>query len=216
MTNQLTTITTAQMNILTQSTPREAIKQRKGRGNTMLSYVSHDWVTRQLNEAFGWSWSFTISDEMIIPSPADPQEVIVKGCLTVHTPNGDLIKNQFGASDVKRNRNGNLISLGDDLKAAGSDALKKCASLLGVALDLYGDQSPNGGVVVSSPPQPESKLIAAYNRRIRKLVGEIKAIDAGFVWDFGKLNGANEDQLVNYGKTLRQQLDALRGEAVAV
>ncbi len=147
MTNELTTttITNAQVAILTQSTPREVIKKRKGRGGKMLSYVSHDYVTRTLNEAFAFQWTFQIVSERIVPDEAEPREVIVRGRLTIHTPNGDLVKEQFGGSDVKRTKKGDIISLADDLKSAGSDALKKCASLLGLALDLYGSGQPQNG-----------------------------------------------------------------------
>jgi hypothetical protein len=149
------------MNVLTQSTPPAAIKTRRGRGGKTLSYVSHDWVTRQLNEAFNWQWSFEILSERILPDEAAPREVVVKGRLTIHTTHGDLIKNQFGSSEVKRTKSGDLISLGDDLKAAASDALKKCASLLGLALDLYGDDSP-------TPPPPTSSVPSANGQPRRR------------------------------------------------
>ena len=71
----------------------------------------------------------------IIPEQ-DPQEVVIRGRLTVHAKHGTIVKEQFGSASVKRS-NGSITSLGDDLKAATSDALKKCASLLGLALDLY-------------------------------------------------------------------------------
>jgi hypothetical protein len=65
----------------------------------------------------------------------------------VHTPHGDLIKTQFGSAEVKRARKTGLPrrSIGDDLKAASSDALKKASSLLGLALDLYrsDDEKPD-------------------------------------------------------------------------
>ena len=52
---------------------------------------------------------------------------------------------QFGVSQVTREKNGGaLISLGDDLKAAATDALKKCATFLGVGLHLYADKPLNG------------------------------------------------------------------------
>jgi hypothetical protein len=48
---------------------------------------------------------------------------------------------QFGASQVTRDRETKaLISLGDDLKAAATDALKKCATFLGVGLHLYAER----------------------------------------------------------------------------
>jgi hypothetical protein len=51
----------------------------------------------------------------------------------------------FGTSQVTRERgSGALISLGDDLNAASTDAMKKCATFLGVGLHLYADK-PIGG-----------------------------------------------------------------------
>jgi hypothetical protein len=130
----------AQAMILSQRTPADAIRYRQGRGGSQrLAYVSHAWVTRVLNEAFGFRWSWDVTDTVIVPDLTNPAEVIVRGRLTVTTPDGGtVVKEQFGSTDVKRYKNGGVISLGDDLKAASSDALKKAASLLGVALDLYG------------------------------------------------------------------------------
>lgn len=137
----------AQQAILTQRTPSDVIKTRKGKGGKMFSYVPHGWVTNQLNAAFNWAWSWEITEWRIIPEN-EPAEVFVLGRLTVHSANGDLVKSQFGASDVKRNSQGQILSIGDDLKAASSDALKKAASLLGLALDLYwnaeDDEAPEG------------------------------------------------------------------------
>jgi len=149
MTTELTTtndpelavaVTEAQRQILTQKTPAEAIRHRSGPGGRQLAYVEHRWVNEQLNLAFDWQWSWDIVEWRLIPTEQEPQEAFVLGRLTVHTPRGDLTKTQFGSSDVKRDRKGNVLSIGNDLKAASSDALKKAASLLGLALDLYGSE----------------------------------------------------------------------------
>ncbi|MDQ4075235.1 MAG: RAD52 family DNA repair protein [Chloroflexota bacterium] len=127
-----------QIAILTQRTPTYAIKQRQGRGGMTFSYVEHAWVTEKLNEAFGFNWQWEVVEYRLFPDDQDAQEVTVLGKLTVKTAGGDTVtKMQFGSSDVKRTKQGNIISIGDDLKGASSDALKKCASLLGLALDLY-------------------------------------------------------------------------------
>ena len=62
------------------------------------------------------------------------EEVIVLGSLRA----GNIIKQQFGTYKRTKGKNGET-SLGDDLKAGASDALKKCATLFGVALYLYTD-----------------------------------------------------------------------------
>ncbi len=157
----------AQRMILEQRTPTDAIRYRQGRGGGKdLAYVSHAWVTRVLNEAFGFRWSWDVTDTMIMPDLLDPHEVIVRGRLTVTTPDGGtVVKEQFGSTDVKRYKNGGVISLGDDLKAASSDALKKAASLLGVALDLYG---------ASDDPLPGEKPATQATGGATKAAGERK------------------------------------------
>jgi len=158
----------AQAMILSQRTPTDAIRYRIGRGNSQkLAYVSHAWVTRVLNEAFGFRWSWDVTDTMIMPDLVDPAEVIVRGRLTVTTPDGGtVVKEQFGSADVKRYKAGGVISLGDDLKAASSDALKKAASLLGVALDLYG---------ASDDPLPGEEPTTRPAGGATKAAGERKA-----------------------------------------
>lgn len=130
-------ITDAQKAVLTQRTPPEHIKQRPGKGGKTFNYVEHAYVTRQLNLAFNWQWSWDILEWRMFPSEGMPAEVFVVGRLTIHTPAGDITKQQFGTSDVKTDKAGTPLSIGDDLKAASSDGLKKAASLLGLALDLY-------------------------------------------------------------------------------
>lgn len=125
----------AQRSIIEQRTPRDAVRTRKGRGGRDFRYVTHAYVTRTLNAAFHLNWDFEVLDTRIVPED-NPQEVFIRGRLTVRTKHGTIIKEQFGSAQVKRS-NGSITSLGDDLKAAASDALKKCASLLGLALDLY-------------------------------------------------------------------------------
>src|SRR4029077_16220123 len=50
-------------------------------------------------------------------------------------------KMAFGTSQVTRTQGtGAVVSLGDDLKAAATDALKKCATFLGVGLHLYAER----------------------------------------------------------------------------
>src|SRR2546430_10182013 len=126
------------------------IRQRRGR-NGVLDYVEGHNVIARLNEALDGAWSFEITHHEI-----REDEVLVLGKLT---PEG-ITKMQFGVSQVTREKGGRaLVSLGDDLKAAATDALKKCATFLGVGLHLYGDR-PLGGrgpaarPRVVRPPRP--------------------------------------------------------------
>jgi hypothetical protein len=114
------------------------IKQRQGNFGHILDYVEGHVVTSRLNEAFDGNWTFEIVKYRILK---DTDEVLVLGKLTAE----GVTKMAFGSKEIERSKDSKtIISLGDDLKAASTDALKKAASLLGVGLYLYSDQRPNG------------------------------------------------------------------------
>jgi hypothetical protein len=115
----------------------EQIKQRQGNFGQMLDYVEGHEIIQRLNDTFDADWSFTITLQEI-----KDNEVVVLGRLSTE----GIIKEQFGSAKITKNTETNaVISIGDDLKAAATDALKKCATLLGVGLHLYrNDQASNG------------------------------------------------------------------------
>lgn len=62
--------------------------------------------------------------------------MIVLGKLTA----GGVVKQQFGSSKIAKTKGSDqALCIGDDLKSAGSDALKKCSTLMGIGLHLYGE-----------------------------------------------------------------------------
>ena len=68
---------------------------------------------------------------------------------------------QWGGTYLSRGIKGEILSLGDDLKIATTDAMKKCATQLGVALYLY-DSDTNAvevGSVFNAPKQEEVQNI---------------------------------------------------------
>ena len=116
--------------ILEQEFPKELIKQRKGNFGKTLDYIEVASVIQRLNDAFDGLWSYEVVSHLI-----EENEVIVLGKLTAE----GISKVQWGGSTLtKHQKTGAVLSLADDLKAAASDALKKCASHFGVALSIYG------------------------------------------------------------------------------
>jgi hypothetical protein len=131
--------------LLEQPFEASQIKQRRGRTGTVLDYVEGHTVIARLNAAFGGAWSFEVAWHEIRET-----EVLVLGRLTAE----GIVKTQFGASAVTRDRATKaLVSLGDDLKAAATDALKKCATFLGVGLHLYAEK-PLRRPGMGTPPRP--------------------------------------------------------------
>jgi len=115
---------------------RSLIKSRKGRSGSTLSYVETSEYIKRLNEVFDYNWSFEIVDEKV-----DSGFVIVRGKLTAE----GVTKMQYGTSQITVSRdNGEVLAIGDDMKSAGSDCLKKCSSLFGIGLHLYNGADDNG------------------------------------------------------------------------
>jgi hypothetical protein len=136
--------------------PPEQIKQREGSHGQMLDYLEAHAVIQRLNDALDGDWSFEIVEHAV---REEISEVIVVARLTV----GEISKMQVGSAKIKRQRGtGDIINLGDDIKAATSDALKKCATLLGVGLHLYRrddpqtDQTPAPVTNTTPPAQTQS------------------------------------------------------------
>jgi len=124
------------LNKLNQSFNSSQIKRRQGNGGN-YPYIETHVVIQRLNEALGGEWSFDILDYKILE-----REVIVQGKLTCLTDTS-ITKTAFGSSQIKRYEGTDkIISLGDDLKSASSDSLKRAARLLGVGLHLYFKDDP--------------------------------------------------------------------------
>lgn len=129
-------------NLVTSKTPRDVVFERPIRGGAKVDYVPGWWFIQQLNALFGYLWDFEIDEQSV-----GQQQVWVRGKLTVKLPNGITVtKTAFGGADIKKysERNqekaGQIIDIADDLKAASTDAMKKAATLLGIASDIYGQR----------------------------------------------------------------------------
>lgn len=123
----------AQLAFISQKTPRQFIKTRPGPGGMPLSYVEVGYVINMLNQVFGWDWDFKVLDQQI-----GKKQVWVRGELSVRARNHTITKGQFGGADIQLNKaTGEPVSIADSLKIAASDCLKKCASLLQIASDIY-------------------------------------------------------------------------------
>ena len=98
-----------------------------------LKYVDVSYMTTALNLATLMDWSFEVLETKDYEMDKK-HHFAVLGCLTIHTTEGkDIMKQQWGSQVLKAK-----MEVGDALKAAASDALKKCASMLGIAGDVYG------------------------------------------------------------------------------
>ena len=133
-------------------TPNQYIKKRPAKGGGTWEYVTGGYIRKVLNLMFGWDWDFEILDHTIIGG-----EAVVKGRLTCRTNGKQIIKTQFGNKDIiyKKQTQDEItkgldkipLSIGNDLKAAATDALKKCAAEIGIAADIYNKEDFNEVIV---------------------------------------------------------------------
>lgn len=137
--------------LITSPIPSNLIFKKPGRAGA--DYISGSTVIDYLNNAFKHLWSYEVIEQWVQPGvdkvyrdkttqveTVTPQGPVahVKGRLTIYVPdsNGNMfsiIKEQYGSKAVI----GGQMDQEHIFKAAGTDALKKCASLVGIGLELY-------------------------------------------------------------------------------
>ncbi len=143
-------------------TPKDAIYSHPGRGGKTFTYVTGFWIARQLNALFDYNWDWKVLREHI-----GQTQVWVLGSLTIRleTEGGKYVtvfKEAFGGADIKMaSGTSNVIDIGDDLKGASTDALKKAASLFGLAADVYG---PSEGTTKDENQIAPEILTALFRR----------------------------------------------------
>lgn len=123
--------------LIDEKTPRQFVKQRQGPDGRMVDYVEVGYIVDRLNTIFGRLWDFEVLEQQI-----GKRQIWVKGQLKVWlAPTFSITKSQFGGVAIKRYSSGpkagQPVDIANDLKAAAADALKKCASYVGIAQDVY-------------------------------------------------------------------------------
>ena len=140
----------------------EQVRSRPGQHGKTLSYVDVAAVITRLNEGCD-QWSFEVVSHKV-----EADEVIVLGKLTAD----GQVKMHFGGTSITLDKaDGRAVSIADDLKAAASDALKKCASLFGVALEMYG-----GAPAAGAEARPRERAPAPDDRVTARQLAAIQAL----------------------------------------
>jgi hypothetical protein len=173
-------MTTQNLALLNQAFPKDILEQKELGGRT-FDFVPHSFVTARLNEALGvGGWSFEARETQWVK---ELDTVLVLGRLTAHINGERVVKEQWGGQIINRKKvkpdgtPGDIVELTNDFKGATSDALRKCASLLGVGEELYmnGHKAPKQEQTAShqqsqpvAPPKPAAPAQPASNGPARK------------------------------------------------
>lgn len=144
-------------NLITGRTPKDVIFQKPSGHGSSVDYVPGWWFVDQLNSLFGYNWDFEILDQGV-----QGDQIWVKGKLTVRLGLSVITKVAYGGGKMKSKTNA-MIDLGDDYKSAATDSLKKAATLLGLAADIYGKRE-----VLTETSPAKSQLETVYKIGLKK------------------------------------------------
>jgi recombination DNA repair RAD52 pathway protein len=177
-----------QLELILKRTPEKYVRNRPAKGGGQWKYVSGGYVKKCLNLLFGFDWSFEILEQMIMH-----KEAIVKGKLTINSNGKTIVKMQFGNKDIMyRKGTEEPLSIGNDLKSAATDALKKCAAEIGIAADIYNAEEFRE-VQVDTETEYE-KIKRLYSEKYTKMDSE----QSDFI--FATLEN---NQIENYTKSIK-------------
>lgn len=128
----------AEMKALYEPFPPE-MERTLVKGGTSLTYIPVSEVINRLNKVVGIDkWSFNIL--YCERDKSDSDFIVAHVTLHARFGEGDaersISRDGIGGQKIKRTRNGDIVDLGDEMKGAVSDALKKAAQTLGIGLYL--------------------------------------------------------------------------------
>jgi hypothetical protein len=118
-----------------------SVEKQLKKGGASLTYIPVSEVITRLNRVLGVDmWSYEILS--CVRDSLDPDYIVAHVRLTAtFVPTNDapaltVTKDGIGGQKIKRTKNGDIVDLGDEMKGAVSDALKKAAQHFGVGLYL--------------------------------------------------------------------------------
>ena len=136
-----------QLMLINEPTPEDEVEIKTDENGFKYKSVKGSYVKKRLNLIFSFNWNFKVITSEYVK---EASEVICEGEIEVHTEKGSIIKQQYGSSMVasKNSGSGNRsffkpVNLGQSYKAAATDALKKCASEIGLFWDIYSQGFPD-------------------------------------------------------------------------
>ena len=159
-----------------------SVEKTLQKGNARLTYIPVSEIITRLNDVFGvgyWGYRINSCKRDVI----DTDFVIAHVTLYIYSQSisDTATIDVIGGQKINRTRNGDIIELGDDMKGAVSDALKKAAQALGVGLYLARSEEPvreeephtsdNKQVVTNSDAQVTEAQAKTLHNLFKQLYG---------------------------------------------
>lgn len=152
--------------------------ERPAKGGGTWTYVKASYIRKVLDSVFGFNW-----DLVITTSDTEIQgwikmglkQIVVRGYIE-----GRVLYNASwlpvrkygtGRADIKFRQNSQTpLDVGNDIKAAESDLLKKCASKFGIAADVYEDDFVPIEIVGSDENSDRAKATKSKLKEAKKII----------------------------------------------
>lgn len=185
---------------MVQKTPPQHIYTRPAKGGGRWSYVTGSYVEKVLNFTFGWNWDFEVQSH-----GKEGDQVWVLGKLTVKDSKTErtIVKTQFGRADIKFKKDTKImLDFGNDLKAATTDSLKKCASLLGIASDIYGKMEIKAETGAEIAPSLPAGNVAPQAQNVALKAGQVMGPDGKPTYVCSNCDTPINDEVAAYSQKI--------------
>ena len=202
-------------------TPPEQLKTRPAKGGGSWTYVNGAYCVKMLNLVFGMNWSFkVVKHEFDI----NVGQCFVLGELTCVLKGQTITKQQFGRQEIKfltepkfddqgnpvmnrwgkqeRIKTNQPMDIGNDLKGATTDALKKCATLFGFFSDVYYADDFKDINIVDQKTKEQTKADQRLERLNKYLLecvdlDEVETLQQSFETSVNGTMTEDEETLIN-------------------
>lgn len=180
MTSNATDTAIATYQQLSEPFPPE-MEKTLSKSGTRLTYIPVSEVINRLNKVLGADrWSYEIIS--CLRDAIDPDYIVAHVRLTWHTVSTEqcsaIIRDGYGGQKIKRTKQGDIVDLGDEMKGAVSDALKKAAQTLGIGLYLARSEEAmdieEAMDAVQQPQQPQ--IDPEIEKMWDRFVGVVKTL----------------------------------------
>ena len=116
---------------LTEPFPQE-MERSLNKGGTNLTYIPISEVINRLNKIIGVeNWSFTVKNWQQLGN-----SIVAQVSVVAIISGNSVTREGVGGQKIKMTKQGDPVDIGDEVKGAVSDALKKAVQTLGVGLYL--------------------------------------------------------------------------------
>ena len=150
---------------LSEPFPQE-MERTLNKGGANLTYIPVSEVINRMNKILGVeNWSFTVESWQQLGT-----SIVAHVRVLATIDDTSVTRDGVGGQKIKMNKQGEPVDIGDEVKCAVSDALKKAVQTLGVGLYLARSEDAMEIEQVMDAPAPSEEEVANFN----KLVGITK------------------------------------------